>query len=159
MHQGRISVQSEGEGKGSTFRIEVPMTRTSILQPSPSTTLTLQTYTHPHTHQLKNSRTPFTVEDSYESKSGECDHKICNSNSNSKRKVSVSLLRESDLTLDMNSTGTTAGKSIVPKRILVVDDVPTHRKMLRKLLDKRGHYYHSCGDGQNSNNQHTSVEF
>ena len=55
--------------------------------------------------------------------------------------MSVSLLRESDLTLDMKSTGTTA------KRILVVDDVPTNRKMLRKLLDKRGHYVDEAENG------------
>ena len=49
--------------------------------------------------------------------------------------------------LNESSTTSTSKDFIKPQKLLIVDDVPTSRKMLSRLFESRGHYCEEAADG------------
>ena len=130
LHDGRISVQSEGEGLGTTFTIEMPMSRWPEIDPldfsaqSPSSNLYSQSVSIKRTRSGSDPSDPGPpgLLFKYES--------------------NPSLLRPAAEREKSSST-----EHGVPLELLVVDDSRLNRKMLLKCLRAEEHQCYEAGDG------------
>jgi two-component system, sensor histidine kinase len=131
LHDGSISVSSEGEGKGSSFTIEMPMQRRHAAPPSVAL--------HPSPSL---SRVPLSLGSQ---SSLEADGDISDAADSIPRSTIP-------LELDLDVKGTvhhTVGKGNkgLPLDVFVVDDSRLNRKMLLKCLRADGHNCYEAEDG------------
>ena len=168
MHGGRLSVHSEGEGKGSTFRLEIPMTRDietdHLLENNTVSTNTTTSTGYSSKISVINS------DDIVEYSSDDITDPTLTDVTKTTFTSSLELPLDTNLStisLDATITTTIITKNdleafpntnmpinlVTPsidirlKRFLIVDDVDMIRKMLRKLLEQRGHICDEAEDG------------
>ena len=151
MHGGQLSVHSEGEGYGSTFCLQVPMThcvKKSIIFKTPTKEVEL---IESRTSQNLNEFDDFDNE-SIKSIPLALRHRLdVNSTLTMNPKRLFSTIKD---TVTINSSLSTytsvcshsVTSPIIKKRFLLVDDAATNRKILRKLLEHRGH---ECEEAEN----------
>ena len=149
MHEGAISVRSEGEGHGSTFRLEIPMTR-NVNMTNPNSinytangTIPVNVQNINITEESKDDVLNPIIRESQpysthiEASSGPIDAISTQYNANIVTTVPQSQPKES------SESEYSANKM----KFLLVDDAATNRKFLRKLLRNRGHYCEEAEDG------------
>ena len=126
LHDGKISVYSEGEGMGSSFTVEIPMLRLPLRM---------------HTQQCEGC-----------TDSSDLIHDVQTAESTVDRKPSQPLRRKPSLkpispSHFASSTHPISEPEIVEFDLLVVDDSRLNRKVLMKLLMSNGHRCTEAEDG------------
>ena len=126
LHDGKISVYSEGEGMGSSFTVEIPMLRLPLSM---------------HTQQCEGC-----------TDLSEVIHDVQRANPTADRKPSQLLRRKPSLkpispSHFASSTHPISEPEIVEFDLLVVDDSRLNRKVLMKLLMSNGHRCTEAEDG------------
>jgi hypothetical protein len=127
---GVCSVVALLEGKGTTFRLEIPMTRKVKLNSYESSNIISKTLSDPFIHRLSKSVSISSKE----------------SWLNQKRKGSIDQNNPAGTHMSSESLPINSPSTKKASKFLLVDDAPTNRKFLRKLLEQRGH---ECAEAEN----------
>ena len=117
LHNGRISVFSEGEGKGSRFTVEMPMTRTVISSAAPASCHIPST----HRHSIRSPRI--------------------------REERIIAIQHTASFPGRNETIEYDSGLSLSAYDILVVDDSRLNRKMLLRCLRADGHVCTEAADG------------
>ena len=172
MHDGSLSAHSEGEGFGSTFRLQVPMMHYPKMQSNDSqmgtqglsinnpiatdefatTSISSNTVCQDDT----SNSTPLVFRHRLDVNIRNTIPATITIMPSSKRLFSYSIEETTRPPDDSQSTCTMSNRPITPfnavipvfnkKRLLLVDDAATNRKILRKLLEQSGH---ECEEAKN----------
>ena len=126
LHDGKISVHSEGEGLGSSFTVEIPMLR-----------LPLSTYTQQQKDRTDDDDMALIIRRAYPTDDRTSDQLLHDE----------SLLTTVSPSYAASSTCPLLKTHDVVYDILVVDDSHLNRKMLMKFLKKDGHRCTEAEDG------------
>ena len=149
LHGGQLSVHSEGGGKGTTFRLEIPMTR-RIRPKGPSHVKTVSS--KQDINSSRSSSSEILLNSLVTMQSSDYTS-TAHSHGPSDAKSSRTLAVESDAgdkvlnVKPMTDNDPVTVSNVKKKRLLLVDDVGTNRKFLRKLLEQRGHSCEESEDG------------
>jgi signal transduction histidine kinase len=161
MHNGKISVFSEGEGYGTSFTIQLPMSRQGVLSsplsPSPSPSLSSSlvlkgicchndnihvNYNNNNNNNIKNYNDENNLESDQSSADG--TESELNDNYNIYTDSPRCVYCPSPLLNNSNKTDTYQLPSL---DLLIIDDSPVNCKMLMKCLKAVGHSCVSGSDG------------
>jgi len=146
-HNGTLSASSKGIGHGSTFEMALPLWKVSTDECDYCDEALVQRHLE---GKLKKKQMLYSLETTGNNRKSGSDNEEEEEDTESNTRRSSSHRSSSNMSLGPNDAPMASENSSPSLRILVVDDVKSNRKLLKRLLENRGHRCDEAENGQQS---------